>query len=218
MTTEKNRRELATRQISFFQQFTKKLVQFGLTPNQVSVGSMLFALLGFGLSTQFTGRDQFTQTLILIGMALSIQGRLLCNMIDGLMAVEGGQRTVTGEIFNDLPDRISDILLVMASGFILRHAYPWAWDLAWLSAILAILTAYIRILGVTLTGKQDFSGPLAKQHRMFILTLGLLLYAFEINFLETRYSLIFALVIIGIGSFFTCIRRLKRLVQNLKVN
>ena len=33
----------------------------------------------------------------------------LANMLDGLLAVEGGQQTKTGELYNEIPDRIADV-------------------------------------------------------------------------------------------------------------
>ena len=37
---------------------------------------------------------------------------LLANLLDGLVAVEGGRRSPTGELFNEVPDRVSDVLVL----------------------------------------------------------------------------------------------------------
>src|SRR4051812_22190911 len=37
--------------------------------------------------------------------------RLWCNMLDGMVALAAGKASWRGEILNDLPDRISDVLI-----------------------------------------------------------------------------------------------------------
>ena len=51
--------------------------------------------------------------------------------------------------------------------------------LGWCAAVLAVLTAYVRVLGGSLGVTQHFIGPMAKQHRMFTLTIATLLSAVE---------------------------------------
>ena len=42
-----------------------------------------------------------------------MQLRLLCNMMDGLVAVEGGLKSKAGDLFNEAPDRIEDVILLV---------------------------------------------------------------------------------------------------------
>ena len=53
--------------------------------------------------------------------------------------------------------------------------------LGWSAAVAAVFTAYIRVLGGSLGAVQHFIGPMAKQHRMFTLTVGTLLAAVEVS-------------------------------------
>ena len=65
--------------------------------------------------------------------------RLWCNMLDGMVALAAGKASWRGEILNDLPDRISDVLIfagVAHSGWMNPIVGYWA-------AILALLTAYV---------------------------------------------------------------------------
>ena len=41
-------------------------------------------------------------------------------MLDGMVAIEGGRQTKSGEIFNDLPDRIADALIFVCAGYAVR--------------------------------------------------------------------------------------------------
>lgn len=209
-----NRRDVATRQVRFFQRLAKSLVRKGYTPNQVSILSTVFALIA-GLALAYSSEIEPEWGLLIIAI-LGIQLRLVCNLIDGLMAVEGGLKTPAGEIFNDVPDRISDILIIMGAAWGAQKFYPWAIHAGWLAAILSVLTAYVRTLGASLTGRHDFSGPMAKQHRMFLMTIAVAGASLEFfGILSRGFSLSFALILIALGAFATCIRRLVRLNEDL---
>ena len=41
--------------------------------------------------------------------------RLWLNMLDGMVALASGKASRTGEIVNELPDRISDVVILSAS-------------------------------------------------------------------------------------------------------
>lgn len=108
-----------------------------------------------------------TRPLLFLVAAACIQLRLLANMLDGLVAVEGGRGGPTGAIWNEFPDRIEDSLFLVAAGY--SAELPW---LGWTCALLAAICAYVRLLGGTLGRPQDFGGPMAKPHRMAALTIG----------------------------------------------
>lgn len=207
-----NRRQLSSRDIGFFQKMGGALVKLGLTPNQVSVLSMVFAAMaayGFYHLSPNSDNVWLYWALAFVG----IQMRLFCNLIDGLMAIEGGKKTPAGEIFNDFPDRISDVLIILGASF----AIPFVWgkDLGWLASVLAVFTAYIRILGASMGKGHDFRGPMAKQHRMFVLNVTLIVWMLEFYFTNTNYSMAAGIGLITIGSFFTIINRLRVLVGKL---
>ena len=117
-------------------------------------------------------------TAALLAAAAAIQLRLLCNMLDGMLAVEEGFKTRTGDIYNDLPDRVADVLILVGAGYSIRYL-PGGAMLGWAAAVAAVFTAYVRLLGGSLGVTQHFIGPMAKQHRMFTLTLATLLAAVE---------------------------------------
>lgn len=94
--------------------------------------------------------------------------RLWLNMLDGMVAIASQQATPRGEILNDLPDRISDVLIfagVAHSGLGTSYLGYWA-------AILAVLTAYVGTLGQAVGVQREFSGVMAKPWRMVVLHAG----------------------------------------------
>jgi phosphatidylglycerophosphate synthase len=152
---------------------------------------------------------------LLIGAAACIQLRLLANMLDGLIAVEGGHQTKVGELYNEIPDRIADVLFLASAGYASQHGV-WGVALGWSASVLAVGTAYIRALGARRGAAQDFCGPVAKQQRMFLLTVGCLLAAGEHITGWSRAALFWTLVVITIGTLVTCIRRVQHLAERLE--
>jgi phosphatidylglycerophosphate synthase len=94
--------------------------------------------------------------------------RLWLNMLDGMVAIAGGKASWRGEILNDLPDRVSDVIIfagVAHSGLCSPFAGYWA-------AIFALVTAYVGMLGQAVGVRREFSGVMAKPWRMVALHLG----------------------------------------------
>ena len=208
--SQQNRRPLAVRSSLLAQKAASKLNRKGITPNQISLMSIVFALCGLicGLFNQYTPSGLWSLLL-----AFAIQLRLICNLLDGMVAIEGGQQTPAGELFNDVPDRIADPLLILGAGLMAQSDI--SLHLAWCVAILAVLTAYVRVMGVSLGCPQDFRGPMAKQHRMALLTLACVLLFVHQSIVELHHWMGFAmdaaLWIMLVGCVITLWRRLKRI-------
>ena len=206
-----NRRELRTRQRAWPRAIAHNLARAGLTPNQVSVLSVVFALGAAGAYCMAT-RGSWVW---LVAAAACIQLRLLCNLLDGLLAIEGGLKSKTGDLYNEVPDRFGDIAIMLGAGMMLAP-FPYGTELTWSMVVIAVLTAYVRLLGGSLGLVQDFSGPMAKQHRMFTLTLGTLLAAGEYVARGTTWSLYIAAWVVTVGAAFTFARRLVRIARQLE--
>jgi phosphatidylglycerophosphate synthase len=122
--------------------------------------------------------------------------------------------TKSGEVFNDMPDRFADLMILVGAGYGLTFA--WGRELGWLAGTFAVLTAYVRVLGGALGLKQSFAGPMAKQHRMAIMTFSCLISAVETVVSHTEYVLIAALSVIAIGSLYTTFSRAASVIQGLE--
>jgi phosphatidylglycerophosphate synthase len=204
-TLHLERRPLASRSTGWARWLAARLTASQITPNQISVLSVAWAALGGALLFWTTG------WLVFVATAACVQLRLLCNLLDGMVAIEGGKSTPTGALFNEMPDRLADALFLVPLGY--AGGYPW---LGWLTALLAVLTAYIRVLGGALGQRQDFGGILPKQRRMAVLTLALLVAAIEDILWGTRISLVAAAIVIALGSLVTCVTRTLRIATLLQ--
>jgi phosphatidylglycerophosphate synthase len=178
----------------------------GISPDAISLASLIFAVAA-GVALWASGASGGAVRIAeLLAAAALIQLRLLCNMLDGMVAVEGGRRTAHGEIFNDLPDRFADLAILLGAGYSLA-AFAWGRELGWLAATLAILTAYVRVLGASIGAGHSFIGPMAKPQRMAVMTAACVLSVVE-PLLGWRGQIVaFALGVIVLGSVVTLIRR-----------
>ncbi|PID66658.1 MAG: CDP-diacylglycerol--glycerol-3-phosphate 3-phosphatidyltransferase [Gammaproteobacteria bacterium] len=201
MTTT-HRRELKTRKKAWVGYLTRRLVATHITPNQISLISIICAAFSGLFFYLFSHHPHWVWLLF---AAVFIQLRLLCNMMDGLVAVEGGKGTQSGELFNDIPDRFADVLILLGAGY--AAGSNWGATLGWSAAMLAVMTAYIRTLGGSLGAPISFIGPMAKQHRMGALTAITLLTIVETLLWNSHRLLLIGLLIIIAGTLWTCYRR-----------
>jgi phosphatidylglycerophosphate synthase len=214
METETARRPLKTREAAWANRLAQLLVKWHASPNGISLVSIFFAA-GAGATLYFSATFAGAERALMLVLAVAgVQGRLLCNMLDGMVAIEGGRQTKSGEIYNDLPDRVADALIFVCAGYGARMR-SFGVELGYLAATLAIFTAYVRMLGGASGLKQSFMGPMAKQHRMFTLSLACVISIFETKFLSAGTVLWAALVVINIGCIATIWRRTARIAWEL---
>lgn len=201
-----DRRPIAARDSGFARRLTALLLKTPVTPNQISLISILFAAIGAG-ALLWAARWPLLHLVAVAG----IQLRLLCNLLDGMVAVEGGRGSPVGALYNEFPDRVADTLLIVALGY----AAGAGW-LGWAGALAAALTAYVRVFGGSLGQAQDFRGPMAKQHRMALMSLACVLALGEAALTSQRLVLPIAAWIILGGSLLTCWTRTRAIVSRIR--
>jgi phosphatidylglycerophosphate synthase len=148
-----------------------------------------------------------------------VQLRLTANMLDGMVALASGRASKVGDLYNEVPDRISDAAVFVGAGF----AWGGNVTLGYLATIMAIFTAYVRAAGKIAGAPNEFCGPMAKQHRMFVITVIGLYSAITprswqmIALNDSRIGLMtLGLGVIVMGCVITVIRRLGRIARALK--
>jgi phosphatidylglycerophosphate synthase len=209
-----DRRPLKTRSRPTAGALATALAKRGVRPNHVSLAGVAFALLAAGALVALPHASKPLQAGLLVAAAAAIQLRLLSNLLDGLLAVEGKLASATGELYNDVPDRFADVVILVAAGYAI--AWDWGGALGWAAAASALLTAYVRVLGGSLGARQHFLGPMAKPHRMAVLTAACLLSLVELAGSEFEGRLLAAaLALILAGSMATFARRLRLVAREL---
>ena len=217
------RREIPQRTTGWARRLARGAQNIGLTPNGVSIASVVLAAIGcaafvgVGVATA-SGSSGWRVGLLLVAAATPPL-RLFCNMLDGMLAVEGGLQSPVGDLYNELPDRISDVLFLAGAGYA-AVAVPGGVAVGWVAATLALLTAYVRSLGAAQGLSNHFEGPMPKPRRMWILVAGTLLSLLEPVTtvplgVPAGAVLVVALGVIGLGSLATVVVRLRLVAGDL---
>jgi len=211
MAQNEDRRPLASRDTGWARGIARRLSDSGITPNQISMASMAMAAVAGAAFWLAGGAASGPRIALLLAAALFCQLRLLCNLFDGMVAIEGGKQAADGPFWNEFPDRIADVLILAGVGYGIG-----APALGWAAAAFAVLTAYTRELGRNCGLPADFSGPMAKQHRMATITAAALLSLLEPLWRGQGEVLAFALWLIALGAAVTALRRAANIVRGLR--
>src|SRR5213596_2920166 len=210
-----DRRPIATRNRKWAQAATAWLAARNVSPNAISIAGMSACIVG-GIALGLTSISDY-RVLWLVA-ALGAQLRLTANMLDGMVALGSHRASKVGELYNEIPDRVSDAAVFIGAGF----AWGGNVTLGYVATILAIFTAYVRAAGKIAGSPNEFCGPMAKQHRMLVVTL-ICVYAaitprswqmIAFNDLQIGLTTL-GLAAIVVGCVITVIRRLARITHAL---
>jgi phosphatidylglycerophosphate synthase len=211
-----DRRPIATRNRKWAQSATAWLASRSVSPNAISIAGMC-ACFAAGLALALTSVE-YNRVSWLVA-ALGAQLRLTANMLDGMVALASSRASKIGELYNEVPDRVSDAAVFIGAG------YAWGGNIAlgYVATILAIFSAYVRAAGKIAGAPNEFCGPMAKQHRMLVITIACLYsiivprswQVFHFANLEIGIMAL-ALGVIIAGCLVTVIRRLQRITQALR--
>lgn len=213
-----DRRPIAAREWSVMKAASSWMARKGFSANGISTAGMVFGLIA-GASLFLTSRVPEHARLLWIGGAVFIQLRLLANLFDGMVAIERGTASKVGELFNEVPDRVSDTAALIGLGYAAGGDVL----LGCGAALAAMMTAYVRAVGKGAGAPNDFCGPMAKQQRMFLVTMVSIYCAasptawhrIELGCCTLGVPAAVQIVILA-GSLITVVRRLWRLSARLR--
>ena len=202
-----NRRPVTSRNKTWAKKLAYWCAQRNISPNFISILSIVFSIISL-VAFYLDAKLYWNHYFLMIIAVLGIQGRLIMNLLDGMVAVEYNKKSVIGGLFNEVPDRISDSVIILGVG-LLSKSHQFGMDFCYLAITLSIATAYIRTLGASLNCPHFFVGPMAKQHRMALITASCII--------SIWYSPIFyyMLIFMNIGLIITCYRRISKIVNYL---
>lgn len=213
-----DRRPIASRRSPIWQHLAKWLAHRGVSPNGISLAGMgcgIAAGIALAATSQMGGWESFAW----LAGATFIQLRLLANLLDGMVAIESGRASPVGELYNEVPDRVSDTASLVGAGYAVGGDIVFGY----LAACAALFTAYVRAMGKVAGAPQEYCGPMAKQHRMALLTVVALYCGLTPTDWQPTWGAspgqglaAASLLVIAIGSLLTAIRRLLRIAANLR--
>ncbi len=213
------RRPLNTRNWRLFQRIAAALARSKVTPNMISVSSVVFGgAAGIALAATSWFDSAGILATLYVFAAVMIQARLIANLLDGMVAVEGGKGSPVGALYNEVPDRVSDAAIFIGAGYSLCSR-P---ELGLMAATVAVFVAYVRAIGSSAGAGEVFAGPMAKPQRMALMTICCLLCAL-VSWLQWGTTGQFqsnlmgiALGLVVVGGFITSYRRLRIIARKLR--
>jgi phosphatidylglycerophosphate synthase len=211
------RRPIASRDNPLSIRVAAWLAGRGISPNAISCAGMVAGMMAGGAfaATVLPGWDR----LFFLLAALFMQMRLLANMFDGMVALQTNRASPVGELFNEIPDRVSDAAIFIGAGYA-ATSLP---ELGYLAACVALFVAYVRAEGKVAGAHQEFCGPMAKQQRMLVMTLvaiylGVAPHAWQPSLALVPQAGLMAggLATVICGGVWTAFRRLRRIARALR--
>ena len=196
----------------------------GLTANAISVIGVVFAIISGGAMVYTSSTHGLPQRALWLVAAAGIELRGLCNLLDGMVAVQTQTASPVGELYNEVPDRVSDVAMLAGLGYAAGSSPT----LGWIAAAAAVWVAYVRAQAAASGAGQDYCGPMAKPMRMQIVALACVILTFAPvswqgpavwdmsgNFVSPAIPELVLLIVIA-GCIFTAARRLLRASYRLR--
>jgi len=126
--------------------------------------------------------------------------RLVLNLLDGQVARGGGTARPMGEVWNELGDRIADVLMIGALAFVAAVGPL----LAGSAAVAALLASYVGITSRAVGAPRQYGGVMSKPGRMIVLAVAAPLALV----LAAGWPLTLAAIVIAVGALITLAQRL----------
>lgn len=191
----------------------------GASPNAISVLGMVAAVVAGMAFFATSVTADVGQRVLWFGGAVLCQIRLLCNLFDGMVAVARNIATPRGELYNEVPDRVSDAIVLIGLGYSAGGAVT----LGYAAALMAVFVAYVRVMAKSAGAPNDFCGPLGKPQRMAVVICVALYLALAPESWRSAWSeasawseVKVALLIVIVGGLVTALRRLSRAAKYLE--
>ena len=211
------RRPMFARDWNILQQSALWLIARRVPPNAISLAGMAGGITA-GLALAATALLPWPSAMFLLAVA-AILVRALGNLLDGMVAVGSGKASPFGELFNEVPDRVSDMAILIGAGCA-AGGNP---VLGFVAALTAVFVAYVRAEGKVTGAAQHYCGPMAKPERMWVIVSAASYCALTptgwqpvVQIGHQHFGLIaFGLAIIVLGGVVTVFRRLRRIAAEV---
>lgn len=181
--------------------------RMGLTPNMLSVLSLLFSSLAF-LFYYLSASDHR----MLFAAAIMVMLNGIADALDGALARRMGYADERGDFLDHVIDRYSDVLLL--SGIIFAGYVRW--EIGLLAVVGVLMTSYIGTQAQAVSLKRCYGGMLGRADRLVILIIATLANALYSQRIEGLYILGWLVLIMMMLSHITAIQRFVHIWRSLE--
>jgi phosphatidylglycerophosphate synthase len=208
-----DRRPLASRNTRWGNALARALARRGVSPNAISAAGLVAGSFAGAAFAGTTIVDGWAARACWLAGAVCVQLRLLANLLDGMVAVAANRTSKLGELFNEVPDRVTDAATLVGLGYA-AGGVP---ELGYLASLGAVLTAYVQPVGKAVGAPNVFAGPMAKPQRMALVTVvAVACAALPAEWASGYHVAGWALGLIAAGTVVTVVRRLVRIAAHLR--
>lgn len=185
------------------QPLVKGLAACGITPNQVTISTLLISIAVASLLWQCAATAAVWWV-----FPLWMLLRMALNALDGMLAVWQQQQSKLGAVLNEMADVLSDMALYLPLFAVTGLAPSWVL----LLLLGSVLTEFAGILALQIGATRRFDGPMGKSDRAFWLSLLAFGIALELD--PTLLNSLLALI--GLLTLVTCGNRLAKALKQTK--
>lgn len=173
-----------------FQQLLTPVLLFlhrnNVTANQITISSVLLSVI---IGILFWNAD--ASKWLFLSLPTGLLLRMALNALDGMMARRFNQTSKLGEVFNEVGDIISDVIIF----FPLLKFQPESLYLIVIFIALSIINEFAGLMGKIVGKERRYDGPMGKSDRALLLGLYGLLIFFGVNITPIS-NYIFGIIII----------------------
>ena len=137
------------------------LERTGVRPDVLTLGAIpVGAIAGIAILASPTA------PLVLVLVPLAAAARLILNLLDGALARRTGMIHAKGELYNEVGDRLADVLMLAPVAFV-----PGAYQATVLLGVtMAVLASFTSVATKAAGGTRSYRGILSKPGRMVLLS------------------------------------------------
>ena len=139
----------------------RRLERSGVTPDALTLAAIPVGAAG-GLAV--LASPAVPGALLLVPVVAA--ARLVLNLLDGSLARRTGRMHPRGELFNEVGDRVADVLMLAPVALVPGAIGP----AVWLGAVLALLASFVSVTTRAAGGTRSYRGILSKPGRMVLLS------------------------------------------------
>lgn len=150
-----------TRIVGLLDPLVERLVVAGVSPDALTLGAIPVAALAAAALWLSPATPW-----LLVSVPLLATARLVLNLLDGAVARRAGRTHPRGELYNELGDRVADIVFLAPVAFLPGASAP----IVLLGVLTAVLASYVGLVARSAGGERIYRGILSKPGRMVLLS------------------------------------------------
>jgi len=198
--------------LKYLEPMARAAADAGLSPNSVSILSLLFAAVS-GLLFYYSGRYPESGPLLVLAAGVLVALNSLLDAMDGVMARYMGVSSPKGDFLDHVIDRYADSFIICGI-FFGGHVQ---WQIGVITIVGVLITSYLGTQAQALNLGRYYGGIIGRADRLILIMLATLVYALYPAPVYGLSILGWIILVIGVGSHITAFQRIFYIWKQLNV-